>query len=130
VLVLERLSDALRHGRRILAVIRGSAVVHDGASAGLTVPNGLAQDKTIRAALASAGVDGADVGYVEAHGTGTALGDPIELQSLARVMSPGRRRDLLVGSVKTNIGHLEAAAGVAGVLKTAARGWPASVHLA
>ena len=132
VLVLERLSAALRNHRHILAVIRGSAVSHDGSSAGLTVPNGPAQDQTIRKALAAAGVDPADVGYVEAHGTGTALGDPIEIQSLARVMSPGRKRDLLVGSVKTNIGHLEAAAGVAGVLKTALalshRRIPAHLH--
>jgi amino acid adenylation domain-containing protein len=132
VLVLERLSAAVRNRRRILAVIRGSAVSHDGASAGLTVPNGPAQDKTIRKALAAAGVDAADIGYVEAHGTGTALGDPMEIQSLARVMSPGRKRDLLVGSVKTNIGHLEAAAGVAGVLKTALalahRRVPAHLH--
>ena len=132
VLVLERLSAALRNHRRILAVIRGSAVSHDGPSAGLTVPNGPAQDRTIRKALAAAGVDPADIGYVEAHGTGTALGDPTEIQSLARVMSPGRKRDLLVGSVKTNIGHLEAAAGVAGVLKTALalshRQIPAHLH--
>jgi len=119
MLVLERLSAALGNRRRILAVIRGSAVRHDGSSAGLTIPNGPAQDRTIRQAIAAAGVLPADIDYVEAHGTGTALGDPIEIQSLARVMSEGRKRDLLVGSVKTNIGHLEAAAGVAGVLKTA-----------
>jgi len=119
VLVLERLSAAVRNRRRILAVIRGSAVSHDGASAGLTVPNGPAQDKTLRKAFAAAGVDAADIGYIEAHGAGTALGDPIEIQSLVRVMGKGRVRDLLVGSVKTNIGHLEAAAGIAGVLKTA-----------
>jgi amino acid adenylation domain-containing protein len=119
LVVLERLSAAVRNHRRILAVIRGSAVSHDGPSAGLTVPNGPAQDKTLRKALDAAGVDPADIDYVEAHGTGTALGDPVEIQSLTRVMSKGRKRDLLVGSVKTNIGHLEAAAGVAGLLKTA-----------
>ena len=132
VLALERLSSAVRNRRRILAVIRGSAVSHDGASAGLTVPNGPAQDRTLRKAMAIADVSPADIDYVEAHGTGTALGDPIEIQSLARVMRQGRRRDLLVGSVKTNIGHLEAAAGVAGVLKTALalsrRRVPAHLH--
>jgi acyl transferase domain-containing protein/NADPH:quinone reductase-like Zn-dependent oxidoreductase/NAD(P)-dependent dehydrogenase (short-subunit alcohol dehydrogenase family)/acyl carrier protein len=119
VVVLKRLSDAEADGDGILAVIRGSAVNHDGRSSGLTVPNGLAQQAVIREALAAAGVEPAQVGCVEAHGTGTPLGDPIEIQALAAVMGKGRQegRKLAVGSVKTNIGHLEAAAGIAGLIK-------------
>lgn len=119
ILVLKRLSDAERDGDPIRAVILGSAVNQDGASAGFSVPNGLAQEAVIRAALTSAGVQARDVGYVEAHGTGTPLGDPIEIEALTAVYGEGRDpgRPLLVGSVKTNIGHLEAAAGVAGLLK-------------
>jgi len=120
VLVLKRLSDALADGDRVLAVVRGTAVNHDGRSSGLTVPNGLSQQAVVRAALANGAVDPARVGYVEAHGTGTPLGDPIEIRALSAVFRPGRPegRALVVGSVKTNIGHLEAAAGVAGVIKT------------
>ena len=119
VLVLKRLSDALADGDRILAVIRGSAVNQDGRSSGLTVPNGPAQEAVIRAALADGGIAPDAVDYVEAHGTGTALGDPIEVRALAGSIAAGRRPDrpLLVGSVKTNIGHLESAAGIAGVIK-------------
>jgi 3-oxoacyl-(acyl-carrier-protein) synthase/SAM-dependent methyltransferase len=117
VLVLERLPDALKNGRTVLATIRGSAVNQDGASSGLTVPNGRAQQAVIRAALQAAGVAARDVGYLECHGTGTPLGDPVEVHAAAAVYGEGRERALPIGSVKTNIGHLEAAAGVAAVCK-------------
>ena len=119
MVVLRRLAEARAEGDRILAVIRGSAVNQDGASAGLTVPNGTAQERVIRAALAQAGITPSGVDYLEAHGTGTALGDPIEVEAACAVYGEGRAADrpLLVGSVKTNIGHLEAAAGIAGVIK-------------
>jgi amino acid adenylation domain-containing protein len=117
MIVLERLSDAIARGHRVLAVVRGSAVNHDGASAGLTVPNGRAQEDLLRRALAAADVTADDVSYVEAHGTGTSLGDPIEVQALARVIGPRRGAPLRIGSVKTNIGHLEPAAGIAGLIK-------------
>ena len=119
VVVLRRLSDALADGNRILAVIRGSAVNQDGRSAGLTVPNGPAQEAVLQAALAKAGVAGADIDYIEAHGTGTALGDPIEARAIRAVLGVNRPGDrpLRVGSVKTNVGHLESAAGVAGLIK-------------
>jgi acyl transferase domain-containing protein len=121
VVVLKRLSDALAAGDNILAVARGSAVNHDGRSSGLTAPNGPAQQAVIRQALANSDVSPDEVSYVEAHGTGTPLGDPIEVQALAAVYGQNRPADapLLIGSVKTNIGHLEGAAGIAGVIKTA-----------
>ena len=120
ILALKRLSDAEADGDDVLAVIRGSAINHGGAGSGLTVPNGSAQQRVIRAALDAAGVAPGDIDYVEAHGTGTSLGDPIEMGALAAVFAPGRRagEPLLVGSVKTNLGHLESAAGVAGLIKT------------
>lgn len=118
VVVLKRLDDAVRDGNRILAVVRGSAVNQDGASSGVTVPNGPAQQALLAKALTSSKLTAADIDYVEAHGTGTPLGDPIELDSLSKVFSDRAGSDqLVIGSVKTNLGHLEAAAGVAGLMK-------------
>jgi phthiocerol/phenolphthiocerol synthesis type-I polyketide synthase D len=118
VVVLKRVSDALRDGDSVLAVVRGSAVNQDGPSSGQTVPNGPAQQALLRQALAAARLQPTDIDYVEAHGTGTALGDPIELDALTQVFA---ERDgsapLVLGSVKTNLGHLESAAGIAGFIK-------------
>ncbi|MDM8557192.1 SDR family NAD(P)-dependent oxidoreductase [Candidatus Parabeggiatoa sp. HSG14] len=119
MIVLKRLSDAVTHGDNILAVIRGSAVNHDGSTSGLTVPNGLAQQALIRQALKNAQIKANQVSYSEAHGTGTELGDPLEVEALNAIYSQQRNPEhpLIIGSVKSNIGHLEAASGIAGVMK-------------
>ncbi|MEP5152677.1 type I polyketide synthase [Planktotalea sp.] len=119
ILVLKRLSDAERDGDRVLAVLAGSAVNHDGRSGGFTVPNGPAQERVVRSALDDAGLAPEDVGYIEAHGTGTPLGDPIEVHALSNTLCKNRGEDnpLLIGSSKTNIGHLESAAGSAALIK-------------
>src|SRR5262249_26090453 len=114
IVALKRLTDAIADGARVRALIRGSAINQDGASSGFTVPNGLAQEAVIRQALRAGGVEPSSVGYVEAHGTGTSLGDPIELEALDAVLGQNRlaAHPLVVGSVKTNLGHLESAAGI------------------
>lgn len=119
IVVLKRLSAALRDGDHIYAVLRGSAVNQDGRTAGITVPNGLAQQAVMRQALTRAGITADQLSYIETHGTGTALGDPIEVQAIAEVLGEARTADLrcVLGSVKANIGHLETAAGVAGLIK-------------
>jgi acyl transferase domain-containing protein/NADPH:quinone reductase-like Zn-dependent oxidoreductase/acyl carrier protein len=135
LLVLEKLSDSLANGRQPLALIRGSAINQDGRSSGLTVPNGLAQQAVVRQALAAARLTPCDVSYVEAHGTGTSLGDPIEVEALAAVYGEGRdpAEPLEVGSVKSNLGHLEAASGATSLMKLVLalqhRQLPASLHV-
>jgi acyl transferase domain-containing protein/D-arabinose 1-dehydrogenase-like Zn-dependent alcohol dehydrogenase/acyl carrier protein len=134
VLALERLSVAEAKQRTILALIRGSAVNHDGPSSGITAPNGTSQQKVLRAALANARLTPAQIDVVECHGTGTSLGDPIEVGALAAVYGEGRPREqpLLIGALKTNVGHLESAAGVAGIAKVIAAmqhgALPATIH--
>jgi acyl transferase domain-containing protein len=117
MLALKLLADAEADGDRVLAVIRGSAVNQDGPSSGLTTPNGPAQEAVIRAALAQAQVEPRQIGYVEAHGTGTELGDPLEARALSAALCGQRTTPLLIGSAKSNIGHLEGAAGAIGLIK-------------
>jgi acyl transferase domain-containing protein len=117
IVVLKRLSDAVRDGDRVLAVLRGGAVNQDGRSSGITAPNGAAQRSVLRRALRHGGVEPEQVGYVETHGTGTRLGDPIEVEALAEVYGREQGAPLYLGAVKTNIGHTEAAAGIAGLIK-------------
>ena len=119
VLALKRMSDAKRDGDQILALVRGTAIRQDGESGGLTVPNGRAQQRVMRAALENSAVRPQDIQYIEAHGTGTSVGDPIEVDAIATVFAESHDRDnpVLIGSVKTNLGHSEPAAGVSGVLK-------------
>ncbi|MGK5091092.1 aminotransferase class III-fold pyridoxal phosphate-dependent enzyme [Deltaproteobacteria bacterium TL4] len=119
IVVLKRLRDAVAEGDRILALIRGSAINHDGASSGLTVPNKKAQQMLISQALKNAGAEPEEVGYVEAHGTGTPLGDPIEMEAIQKAYCENRSKEtpLLVSTAKSNIGHLEAGAGIAGLIK-------------
>jgi acyl transferase domain-containing protein len=120
LIVLKRLSDALADSDPILALIRGSAMNQDGHTNGLTAPNGLSQRQVIRRALQNGGVKPSEITYVETHGTGTALGDPIEVEALTEVLGQSRSNGpaCVLGSVKTNIGHLEGAAGIAGLIKT------------
>ena len=119
IVTLRRLSDAEKDNDKVLGIIRGSAIGHNGAGSGLTVPNPAAQEKVIRQAIEQSGFSASDIDYLEAHGTGTSLGDPIEINAASAAYCDERDKDnpLLIGSVKTNIGHLEAAAGMAGLIK-------------
>ena len=119
-LILKPLQDALMDGDTIRAVIRGTGSNQDGKSSGITLPNIAAQEELIRSTYESAGLDPIETSYVEAHGTGTPAGDPLETGALSRVFSPNRLFDepLRIGSIKTNVGHLEGASGIAGVIKT------------
>lgn len=120
MVLLKPLEAALADGDPVLAVIRGTAMNHDGRASGLTVPSGSAQEQVLRAAITQAGIDPAEIGYVELHGTGTALGDPIEASALSSVLCTGRTSPLLLGSFKTNIGHAESASGVGGLIRAIA----------